>query len=388
MEEHLKILRELPKELLEHKRVKREKNIDLDVPVREKWTKCKGYIRCSTEVQLSNSNENKKNKTEKNHYSLEIQEDLIKKKAAELGLPLVRIYRDEAVSGAKDDRDALKELVRDMRRGEILIVTWITRLSRSMKHFVNTLDDIHTRGIRLISIKDDIDTSKPGIEQMLHFKAMFGSQERKILRQRIRDAMTFKRERGEHIGRVPYGKLMNDQGKLEPDLTKKVVLDSIVHLRSSGVTYQGVADAMNILASTRKEYELSSDRKWTERLTRSICIREMGKSVAKRAGKFKRTVRTAADSDSESEESENEHSEGEESGEGERDETPEDLPGFSSKTLPQTPTLSPTFDKSDLQSKSLMILRVMVSKRKVEFNLTDEDIRSCSKDDLIDILSM
>ena len=42
----------------------------------------------------------------------------------------------------------------------------------------------------------------------------------------------------------------------------------------------------------------------------------------------------------------------------------------------------------DLQSKSIMISRVMVSKRKDEFNITDEDIRSLSKDDLIDNLNM
>ena len=58
-----------------------------------------GYIRVSTELQ------------EKNGYGLKIQEDSISKFASENDYNLIKIFRDEAVSGALKDRPALIELL-------------------------------------------------------------------------------------------------------------------------------------------------------------------------------------------------------------------------------------------------------------------------------------
>ena len=277
---------EIPQSLLDFKVAKnKQKGVDLSKPVNAVWTCCKGYIRCSTDMQLSNMNTKKKSKTEKNHFSLEVQEDLINKEAAKLGLPLKRIYRDEAVSGSREDRNGLDEMVASLKRGDVLITVWLTRLTRGLSHFYDLVGNIHKKGIRIISIRDDIDTSKPGFEQAMHLKAIFGNMERSITRARISDTLAYKKERGEHVGRIPYGKMIGQDGKLKDVPEKRQVIEKILELRREGRAYINIVQILEHWALKNDIYKLPENGDWTIRIVRSICIREMGEVEARNSGK-------------------------------------------------------------------------------------------------------
>ena len=72
-------------------------------------------------------------------------------------------YVDEGVSGAKDRRPALDQLVLDARRRRLdVVVVWsLDRLGRSLKHLVVLLDDSfpglcwHSRPARSLSVVSD-----------------------------------------------------------------------------------------------------------------------------------------------------------------------------------------------------------------------------------------
>src|SRR4051794_12556307 len=65
------------------------------------------------------------------------------------GWALHDTYLDHGVSGSRDRRPALDRLLGDGKRGryDVLVVYRADRLFRSMKHMVNTLDELAALGI-------------------------------------------------------------------------------------------------------------------------------------------------------------------------------------------------------------------------------------------------
>ncbi len=63
-------------------------------------------------------------------------------------------YVDEGVSGAKDRRPALDQLVADVRGHRVqAVVCWrLDRLGRNLRHLVMLLDDWHVRGIAFVTL--------------------------------------------------------------------------------------------------------------------------------------------------------------------------------------------------------------------------------------------
>jgi DNA invertase Pin-like site-specific DNA recombinase len=347
-----------------------KKYADFSKPVQEKWKCCKGYIRCSTPIQLNNANDKKKFSTVRNHYSLEVQEEMIRKEAEKLGLPLNQIFRDEAVSGNREDRNGFDEMISDLKRGDVLIVVWLSRLSRNLCHFYKIADKIHQKGVRLISIRDDIDTSKPGFELVMHFSAYFSNMEREMIRTRISDTLAYKKENGQHVGRIPYGKVVGPDGKLRDIPEKRPVIEKILELRREGRPYRNIMQILDYWAINDEKYKLADDSSWTIRLVRSICIREMGEGEARDSSK-RRYIR-----DEQTESSDNESSETES--------TDKQQPTVGDITPNDQPINQPQYD---LKDKPLYFLRAMLLKQKEVLMLSEEEIISMSKADVLQLLS-
>jgi DNA invertase Pin-like site-specific DNA recombinase len=70
-------------------------------------------------------------------------------------------YVDHGVSGAKDRRPALDQLVSHVRRHQVqAVVCWrLDRLGRNLRHLVMLLDDWHSRGMAFVTLGEGIDTS-------------------------------------------------------------------------------------------------------------------------------------------------------------------------------------------------------------------------------------
>src|SRR5262252_2745050 len=78
-------------------------------------------------------------------------------------------YVDKGVSGAKDRRPALDELVATARRRKIdVVVCWrLDRLGRNLKHLITLLDDFQNLGVGFVSLNEGIDaTTAAGRLQM------------------------------------------------------------------------------------------------------------------------------------------------------------------------------------------------------------------------------
>ena len=82
--------------------------------------------------------------------------------AAQRGYEIVQEYTDR-ISGAKARRPGLDELMRDGRRGRFdVVLVWASdRIARSVKHFLEVLDELNRLNIEFVSFREQIDTGGP-----------------------------------------------------------------------------------------------------------------------------------------------------------------------------------------------------------------------------------
>lgn len=67
----------------------------------------------------------------------------------------------EKASGRRTDRPVLTALLDQMTAGDMLVLTKLDRLGRSMAHLVQVVDELERRGVALRSLSEAIDTSSP-----------------------------------------------------------------------------------------------------------------------------------------------------------------------------------------------------------------------------------
>jgi DNA invertase Pin-like site-specific DNA recombinase len=112
-------------------------------------------------------------------------------------------YVDHGVSGAKDRRPALDQLVADVRRHRVQgVVCWrLDRLGRNLRHLVTLLDDWHSRGIAFVTLGEGIDTSTPAGRLVAGVLGSIAEFERARVQERIMAGLARARAHGTRIGR-------------------------------------------------------------------------------------------------------------------------------------------------------------------------------------------
>src|SRR5689334_14990476 len=86
----------------------------------------------------------------------------LRQMAEQRGYEIIQEYTDR-VSGAKARRPGLDEMMRDARRGrfDVILVWACDRVARSVRHFVELLDEFRHLGIEFVSFRESIDTGGP-----------------------------------------------------------------------------------------------------------------------------------------------------------------------------------------------------------------------------------
>jgi len=114
-------------------------------------------------------------------------------------------YIDEGVSGAKESRPAFNRLMTDAQQRKIdVIVVWkLDRFSRSLRHLVNTLNDLQSLGIDFVSYSEHLDFTTPTGKLMVNIIAAFAQFERDLMSERIKAGMQHVKSKGKHVGRKP-----------------------------------------------------------------------------------------------------------------------------------------------------------------------------------------
>jgi DNA invertase Pin-like site-specific DNA recombinase len=128
----------------------------------------------------------------------------LRQMAAQRGYEVIHEYADR-ISGAKARRPGLDELMRDARRGRFdVVLVWASdRIARSVKHFLDVLDELNRLNIEFVSFREQIDTSGPLGRAIVVIIGAIAELERNLIIERVRAGMRRARLEGRHIGRNP-----------------------------------------------------------------------------------------------------------------------------------------------------------------------------------------
>lgn len=116
-------------------------------------------------------------------------------------------YVDRGVSGAKDRRPALDQLLKDAkrRRFDVLVVWRLDRLGRSLRHLILLLDELTALGVGFVSLGEGIDTSTPAGRLQLHILGAIAEFERSRIQERVRAGLARAKAQGQRLGRPRVG---------------------------------------------------------------------------------------------------------------------------------------------------------------------------------------
>ena len=135
--------------------------------------------------------------------SLDMQLNDLQRYSKERGFNVFKTYKDNGVSGTKETRPALNELMEDARKRRFgTVLVWrFDRFARSTKHLVTALYEFRNLGIDFISYQENIDTSSPLGEAIFTIIGAMSTLERNIIAERVRGGLRKAKANGKRLGR-------------------------------------------------------------------------------------------------------------------------------------------------------------------------------------------
>jgi len=112
-------------------------------------------------------------------------------------------YVDRGVSGTKDRRPSLDQLVADARRRRFdVLVCWrLDRLGRNLRHLITLLEELQELGIAFVSLAEGIDATTPAGKLQMHILGAIAEFERARIAERVRAGLARARAQGRRLGR-------------------------------------------------------------------------------------------------------------------------------------------------------------------------------------------
>lgn len=124
------------------------------------------------------------------------------------------VFTDHGISGADFQRPGLRKALRQIERGDMLVVWRLDRLGRSLVDLIQTVNGLSKRDCDFRSLTESIDTSSSGGRLVFHMMAAMAEFERAIISERTKAGMEAARARVSRIGRRPsMTKVQTDAAK-------------------------------------------------------------------------------------------------------------------------------------------------------------------------------
>jgi DNA invertase Pin-like site-specific DNA recombinase len=171
-----------------------------------------------------------------NGQSPEMQLAELREYATRRRWKVFREYVDVGISGSKESRPKLNELMSDAHQRKIdAVVVWkVDRFGRSLRHLVNALADLDSYGVAFVSLRDNLDLSTPSGRLMFQIIAAMAEFERSLIQERVRAGLRNARLKGKTLGRP-----------------RRIVSgDEMTRLREQGASFREIAKAVGASPGT------------------------------------------------------------------------------------------------------------------------------------------
>lgn len=114
-----------------------------------------------------------------------------------------RVFTDHGVSGKLANRPQLDACMAYVRSGDVLVITKLDRLGRSVKNLIALAEKLKAAGVGLRVLDQGIDTTTPAGKMLFHVLAAIAEFERDLISERTLDGLAAARARGHKGGRRP-----------------------------------------------------------------------------------------------------------------------------------------------------------------------------------------
>lgn len=128
---------------------------------------------------------------------LSLQLDALRKANCE------EIFCGKQSGASQQNEQKLSELINYVRKGDVVLITKLDRLGRSLKSVLSTIDRIHDKEATIRSLDGVIDTSNqsPFGKAMINLIGTFAQLERDLIISRTQEGREAARLAGKHLGR-------------------------------------------------------------------------------------------------------------------------------------------------------------------------------------------
>ena len=109
----------------------------------------------------------------------------------------------EKVSGATSDRSQMKAAIDFVREGDKFVITRLDRLARSVGDLANIAKELEHKGVDLVVLDQQIDTSTPTGKLMFNMIGAFAEFERDLINERCKEGIERAKAKGIKFGRKP-----------------------------------------------------------------------------------------------------------------------------------------------------------------------------------------
>lgn len=151
----------------------------------------------------------------------------------------------EKVSGARDDRPQLAQLLNFVREGDVVLVTKLDRLARNTRHLLEISEYLQSKQVALRILNLGINTSTPTGKLMLTMIGAIATFERELMLERQAEGIELAKQRGVYKGRKPTAMAkgeevlaLADRGLAKTEIAKQtgISLSSVQRILKTAAT--------------------------------------------------------------------------------------------------------------------------------------------------------
>lgn len=125
------------------------------------------------------------------------QEYLLEK----LNIKFDKSYEDK-MTGKTKERPQLKKMIEEVKEGDTVYCESISRLGRNLKDLIDIIDNLINKGVRVVILKEGIDTSNSTYKLLLGIFGSIAEMERETIQERTKQSIDALKEIKEHTGEI------------------------------------------------------------------------------------------------------------------------------------------------------------------------------------------
>ncbi len=193
------------------------------------------------------------NKQDTDHQELEIR-----RHASKLKMEITTVVKVKVSSRKGPVERRIQEVVDQLRKGDILIVTEISRLGRSTSEIIQFINQVLNNGIRLIAIKQKLDISRHDMQSkiLVTLFSLLADLERDLISLRTKEALAAKKAQGQVLGK-PKGTIQKSKFDKDLPLIKEYLKDGVSIRRiSKNLGYNNHIGLNNYIRSRKIKQQL------------------------------------------------------------------------------------------------------------------------------------